>query len=291
MNQPNATLLVVEDDDLTRAFLTDNLAADGYDARGASTVGDAHGLLTQGVAPALVLCDLTLPDGSGLDLVREIRAADGIVSQIDPLTPIMMLTGRTSEIDVVRGLEQGCDDYVKKPFHYAELRLRIAALLRRSDRRAGSGTLRIGTLKLDPARRVVSVRETPVSLTQKEYALLLALVREPTRVVTKEELLRTVWGFRSKGQTRTIDSHACRLRRKLGRHGDEFVVNVWGVGYRLVDAVTTGGRPTPLGAMLVLPDPPEDPESDHDGDGDDEATDDDGDDSHAPVPAIPVVVA
>lgn len=96
--------------------------------------------------------------------------------------------------------------------------------------------VRIGELLVDPSRRAVTVRERPITLTQKEYALLLALVREPTSVRTKQELLRSVWGYRASGVTRTIDSHACRLRQKLGVYGDEFVVNVWGVGYRLVDA-------------------------------------------------------
>ncbi|MDO9409699.1 winged helix-turn-helix domain-containing protein [Patulibacter sp.] len=114
--------------------------------------------------------------------------------------------------------------------------MRIAGLLRRADGRPEAGVVRVGELVVDPSRRSVVVRGTPVSLTQKEYALLLALVREPTRVFAKDDLLRTVWGFRSPGVTRTIDSHACRLRRKLGHAGDQFVVNVWGVGYRLVDA-------------------------------------------------------
>ena len=97
------------------------------------------------------------------------------------------------------------------------------------------GRLRVGTLEVDPPSREVLVRGEAVELSQKEFALLRTLASEPTRVWTKEELLRTVWGFRSSGATRTLDSHACRLRAKLGRHGDRYVINVWGVGYRLVD--------------------------------------------------------
>jgi DNA-binding response OmpR family regulator len=232
---PLAPLLIVEDDELTRAFLVEHLAADGYDPIEAATLEEAHDALER-ASPSLVLSDLTLPDGSGLDLVARIRAADGIVSRVDPLTPVLLLTGRGAEMDRVRGFEKGADDYVVKPFSYAELRLRIAGLLRRADGRPESGVVRVGELVVDPSRRTVTVRGDAVSLTQKEYALLLALVREPTRVFAKDELLKTVWGFRSAGITRTIDSHACRLRRKLGHAGDEFVVNVWGVGYRLVDA-------------------------------------------------------
>lgn len=253
---PTAPLLVVEDDELTRSFLVEHLAADGYDPIAAATMEEAIAALER-ASPCLVLSDLTLPDGSGLDLVARIRAADGIVSRVDPATPVLLLTGRGSEMDRVRGFERGCDDYLVKPFSYAELRLRIAGLLRRTDRRPAAGIVRIGALVLDPSRRSVAVRGDEIALTQKEYALLLALVREPMRVFPKDELLRTVWGFRVAAVTRTIDSHACRLRRKLGVHGDSFVVNVWGVGYRLVDAapavadagVTAAGVATGAGAL------------------------------------------
>lgn len=115
--------------------------------------------------------------------------------------------------------------------------MRLAAVLRRTRARQSLGTLRVGTLELDPVSREVRVGGTSVELAQKEFALLRALATEPTRVYTKEELLRDVWGFRAMGTTRTLDSHACRLRAKLAVHGERFVLNVWGVGYRLVDAV------------------------------------------------------
>src|SRR3954469_20486717 len=122
-----------------------------------------------------------------------------------------------------------------KPFSYPELRLRIATVLGRASRRVGAGRLRVGELEVDPASREVLLRGRRIELSQKEFALLRALAADPLRVFSKEELLRDVWGFRSLGATRTIDSHACRLRRKLGVDGDRFVLNVWGVGYRLVD--------------------------------------------------------
>jgi DNA-binding response OmpR family regulator len=124
-----------------------------------------------------------------------------------------------------------------KPFSYPELRARVNALVRRTERRGLVGRLRIGELELDPAARTVAVGGVPVALSQKEYALLRALASDPTRVFTKQELLRTIWGFRAVGTTRTLDSHACRLRGKLSVGGLAFVINVWGVGYRLVDAV------------------------------------------------------
>ena len=112
---------------------------------------------------------------------------------------------------------------------------RVAALLRRANHRRAHGRLRVGPLEVDPPTREVRLRGRRLELSAKEFALLRALAVEPARVLTKEELLRGVWGFRSMGQTRTLDSHACRLRHKLGADGDRFVVNVWGVGYRLVD--------------------------------------------------------
>ena len=111
----------------------------------------------------------------------------------------------------------------------------MTAILRRMQPRQALGRLRVGDLEVDPASREVRLRGRRVELSQKEFALLRALAASPTRVYTKEELLRDVWGFRSMGATRTLDSHACRLRQKLGTGGDRFVVNVWGVGYRLVD--------------------------------------------------------
>jgi DNA-binding response OmpR family regulator len=164
-----------------------------------------------------------------------VRGADGIVSSVDPGLPLIVLSGRVGDVDRIRGFERGADDFVPKPFSYGELRLRIAAVLRRTRTRPGAGRLRVGELSLDPSSREVRLRGRRIELSQKEFALLRALAVEPTRVLTKAELLRDVWGFRSLGTTRTLDSHACRLRNKLSAEGDRFVVNVWGVGYRLVD--------------------------------------------------------
>src|SRR4051812_17692347 len=228
------TILLVEDDPVLITFLADNLAADGYEPVVAETVRDGLRELEYR-RPDLAIVDLGLPDGSGLELIERVRAADGIASRVDPAVPLIVLSARAGDHDRVRGFERGADDFVAKPFSYGELRLRIAAVLRRTLRRPGLGSLRIGHLELDPAGREVRLRGRRVELSQKEFALLRALAADPTRVFTKEELLRDVWGFRSLGATRTLDSHACRLRQKLGTAGDKFVVNVWGVGYRLVD--------------------------------------------------------
>ncbi len=234
VEQEFATILLVEDDRATRTFLADNLAADGFELLEAECAADAQRLMeTQ--FPDLAIVDLGLPDRDGLELLRHVRDRDRVAATINPDLPLLVLSGRTTEIDRLRGFERGADDYLPKPFSYPELRARVVALLRRSRRRPGSGRVRIGPLDLDPAARQVWLRGEPLHLSKKEYALVRVLAAEPTRVFTREELLRTVWGFRSFGTTRTLDSHASRLRKKLSAHGDRLVVNVWGIGYRLVD--------------------------------------------------------
>ena len=121
-----------------------------------------------------------------------------------------------------------------KPFHYEELVARLRAVLRRQGRRR-EGPRRVGDLHLDPVTREVRVAGRRVELANKEFVLLRTLASEPTRVFSKQELLRDVWGFKSLGKTRTLDSHASRLRRKLDPEGGRFIVNVWGVGYRLIE--------------------------------------------------------
>jgi len=244
---PAATILLVEDDAPTRTFLADNLTADGYELLVADCARDGLRLL-ETKFPDVALVDLGLPDGSGLDIVRRVRASDGVASRIDPAVPLVVVSGRGGELDRLRGFDHGCDDYVCKPFSYPELRARIEALLRRADARRRPGRLRIGELEIDAASRMVRLRGEPVELSQKEFALVRTLASDPTRVFTKDELLRTIWGFRTLGSTRTLDSHACRVRHKLCRGGDRFVVNVWGVGYRLVD-----GPPPELAGGAVRP--------------------------------------
>jgi DNA-binding response OmpR family regulator len=145
---------------------------------------------------------------------------------------VIVLTGRGAETDRVRGLDSGADDYVTKPFSYGELRARIGAVLRRLGRGAAD---KVGELTIDPVRRQVTVAGRTVHLARKEFALLRVLANDPTRVFSKEELLLEVWGFRDPGKTRTLDSHASRLRRKLDPEHGRYVVNCWGIGYRLVD--------------------------------------------------------
>lgn len=228
-----ASLVVCEDDDVTLDLLCEHLAADRFGVMPAPSASDALRLCRYN-HPDLLLLDLSLPDASGLDVLREIRYADGIDSRFDPRLPVIVLTGRGGDTDRVRGLDSGADDYVVKPFRYPELRARINAVLRRREARA-EGPTRVGDLVIDPVRHRVTVGERVVPLSKKEFALLRALAANPTRVYTKEELLKEIWAYKGNSKTRTLDSHASRLRRKLDPEGGRFVINCWGIGYRLID--------------------------------------------------------
>ena len=229
------TLLVIEDDEATRTFLADNLTADGFDLLVAGTAREALRLMER-EAPDLAIVDVGLPDLSGLDLVQAVREADGVDRRLDPAMPVIVVSGRAGELDRLRGLRRGADDFVAKPFSYPELLERVRAVLRRARPRGPGSILRVGDLVIDCVTRTVSLRGRAVELSPKEFGLLRTLASDPDRVFTKEELLRDVWGYRAMSATRTLDSHACRLRRKLGTDGDVFVLNVWGVGYRLVES-------------------------------------------------------
>jgi DNA-binding response OmpR family regulator len=229
-----ATLVVCEDDAPTLELLCDHLAADQFEALAAPSAADALRLCHY-KQPDLLLLDLNLPDAPGLDVLREIRASEGATGSYDPELAVIVLSGRGSDADRLRGFGCGADDYVVKPFHVQEVTARVRAVLRRRDGRR-AGPLRVGEIVVDPSRREVRVAGQPVQLANKEFSLLRMLASEPTRVFTKAELLRDVWGFRSLGRTRTLDSHASRLRRKLDPDAGRYVVNCWGVGYRLIDA-------------------------------------------------------
>jgi DNA-binding response OmpR family regulator len=205
-------LLLAEPQADTRGFLERHLTNDGF------KVVDAE------ARPDLVL----LGDTTALDACRALHGE----------VPVIVLGEPESDTaDRVRALDRGCDDFLAKPFDYEELLARIRAVLRRTTP-AAHETLRAGPITVDLATRYVAVDGVPVALATKEYELLVKLMTDPTRVFTKEHLLREVWDFRSLGRTRTLDSHASRLRRKLSaaQPGSVFVINVWGVGYRLLDA-------------------------------------------------------
>lgn len=236
-----ARILIVEDDDTTRKSLADGLSLDGHEVFTASAVAMARRLLGQ-TRMDVVLLDVNLPGESGYALLRELRAKQPATNDANAGVPVLMVSGRNAEIDRIRGFELGCDDYVVKPYSFTELRGRIAAVLRRSAESPedDEGPLVIGRLTIDRRSREVDLDGRDVKLTVKEYELLLAMSESPNRVHTRAELMERVWGFRSSGSTRTLDAHVCRLRAKLSGTSERYVVNVWGVGYRLTDPLSRG---------------------------------------------------
>jgi DNA-binding response OmpR family regulator len=222
----NAVLLA-EPEPTTRVFLERHLRQDGFVVVEAED-GEALDLVERR-QPDVVL----VSDALALELCRRLRQGEPGRSW-DRELPVIVLGGQESDaVDRVRAFARGCDDFVPRPFHYDELVARIRAVLRRvtpADR-----VLEAGAIEVDTATRRVTVAGERVVLPGKEYELLVKLASDPARVFTKEELLREVWGFRSLGRTRTLDSHASRLRRRLARPGHPpYVQNVWGVGYCLV---------------------------------------------------------
>jgi len=232
MSMTTSTILLAEEHDATRAFVADNLTADGYRVLIASDRAKALALLSVH-DPELILVDV---NGQTLQLVDAIRSGEGLADRVDSDTPLIVLSRDADRLQRIRVLERGGDDVV--PFAYPELRSRIAAVLRRSELRREARILRAGPIVIDVRSRDVRVFDRQVELSDTEYRLLVTLAGEPTRVFTREELLRGVWGLETFGRTRTLDSHRSRLRRKLAAAGAErCLVNVWGVGFRLFDAV------------------------------------------------------
>ncbi len=236
------TVLLVGADRDKRAFLAANLTADGYEAFEVGSAEGARQALTQSCIELMVI-DGELPDGDGLELVQFVRGTARVAARVDPNLPIIVASDRSSLLDRVRGLERGCDDYLSRPYAYTEMRARIAALLRRRRRLARTSRLRVGALEVDALARQAWVDGQPLLLSSKEFSLLHALAREPGRVFSRAELMELVWGWadgaHAARQTRTLDSHISRLRRKLDALGVHYIVNVWAVGYRLVELSAT----------------------------------------------------
>jgi DNA-binding response OmpR family regulator len=227
-----ATVIVCDGDEHTLEALSDHLTADYFEVLPASTGADAL-RFCQYNGPDILILSLDLSDMPGLEVIRTIREADGVEARFDPNLAIIALIGESG--DRSRAIQLGADDYLaRQPFSYEDLKGRMKAILRRRHNRQEKPT-RVGELLIDPARRKVTVGEREVRLSKREFVLLLVLAEDPTRVFSKDELLRDVWGFKAPaGKTRTLDSHASRLRSKLDPEDKKYVVNSWGIGYSLV---------------------------------------------------------
>ncbi|MBJ7455897.1 MAG: response regulator transcription factor [Thermoleophilia bacterium] len=228
------SVLLVEDDGPTRVFLSENLIADRFAPVSATSAEEAIEMLAT-ARPDAAVVDVGLPGMSGLELVSRIREG-GADAQWDAGLPILLISADAGPFAVVRGIDRGADDFVAKPFHYPEVLARLGSMIRRSRGATVREEIRVGSLAIDRHSRRASLGGRVIDLSAKEFALLAALAKDPTRVLTKGELLRDVWGYRAAARTRTVDSHASRLRRKLAAQGggERWVVNVWGIGYRLL---------------------------------------------------------
>ncbi|MCB0882959.1 MAG: response regulator transcription factor [Thermoleophilia bacterium] len=231
---PTPTLLLVEPSEPMRGFLRHHLTAERYAVLATTDAADARRALARG-GPDIAVIALDGGGAAGLDLIAHIREGDPRGAW-DPGMPIVAVGRDADPFSVARALARGADDHVARPVHIAELAARASALMRRARGQTLRDEVRVGTLLVDRRGRRASVNGVGVGLSAKEFALLDALARDPFRVLTKDELLRDVWGYVSAGRTRTVDSHASRLRRKLAAAGggERFVANVWGVGYRLL---------------------------------------------------------
>jgi DNA-binding response OmpR family regulator len=231
---PHGPILVVESDRNLGRAIADQLIADGYEVQLARTAEHAR-VLSRASAPRLaVLGNIDCRRGA-LQLLEEIRASDRVNSPWDEALPAIVVSSRAHELDVLRAFEAGADDFVARPPRYLELRARLRAILRRTDSAPqAERVLEFGPLAIDSGAHAVTLHGQPVELRRREFELLLHLAGDPRKVFGKDELLRAVWGYRCSGSTRTVDSHASRLRRKLDLDGSRpWVINVWGVGYRL----------------------------------------------------------
>jgi two-component system, OmpR family, alkaline phosphatase synthesis response regulator PhoP len=225
---PGQLILIVDDEpnivQLTRMYLE----REGYRVH---PVGDGRAALeaVESLQPALMVLDLMLPEIDGFEVCRRLRA------QNNPI-PILMVTARDEDVDKILGLEMGADDYLTKPFNPRELVARVKAILRRGERTAAQAEiapLHFADLTIDPARREVRAGERVLDLRTQEFEVLLVLVQNQGRVLSREQLLDLAWGYDFYGQTRTVDVHIAQLRRKLNG-AQAHIETVTGIGYKMV---------------------------------------------------------
>jgi DNA-binding response OmpR family regulator len=231
----NPAVLLVVGKERRDDLLVDGLTLDGYQVSRASDPAALRALRT--AAPVDLLLLGGAPDQrASFDVLRALRAGE-----LAPAVPrgvrVLWVTKSKEVSEVLRAFEVGADDVIRTPFLYAELLARVRARLRREHADTPS-VIECGALRIDTPAHEAAFRGTPIGLCRQEYALLVHLARNPNRVYTKAELQRDVWGFRAYSSTRTVDSHACRLRRKLMQAGAEgFMTAIWGVGYRLAPSL------------------------------------------------------
>ncbi|HJA63621.1 MAG TPA: response regulator transcription factor [Candidatus Intestinimonas stercoravium] len=218
------TIVIVEDDESIREMLRYYFRSVGYHVESYES-GEAYFEAEREQVPSLFILDIMLPGMDGLEILRRIRSDPALKD-----VPTLMLTARTSEMDKVKGLESGADDYVVKPFGIMELQARVKALLRRTGRNKTEEVIICGDLEIDPAAREVRKAGVPVELTYKEFELLKLLASRRGMVLSRDDILQAVWDYNFAGETRTVDMHVKTLRQKLG---EGYIQTVRGVGYKM----------------------------------------------------------
>ena len=221
-------IYIIEDDENIRNLLKIALEGFGYEAEGFETAEEGLARIEE-EAPSLAIFDWMLPGMDGVTAIRKIRQSDNLRE-----LPIMLLTAKEKELDKVVGLDCGADDYMVKPFGVLELSARIRSLLRRAKREEKKDVLSFEDITVNKKTREVTSEGHLCELTLKEFELLVYLMENQSRVVTRDELLNQVWGYEYDGETRTLDMHIRTLRQKLGEKGSSCIKTVRGVGYRLV---------------------------------------------------------
>ncbi len=218
-----ALIYIVEDDESIREIESIALKNSNYIVSAFENAKEFYKKLDE-LVPDLILLDVMLPDESGYDIVRKLRKRPATQD-----IPIIMVTAKTTEMDMIKGLDGGADDYIKKPFSIMELITRVKALLRRTAKEEPK-LLKLDDLVIDHERHVVTVNSEPVDLTYKEYELLRLLMGSQGIVMTREVIMRSVWDTDFEGETRTVDMHIKTLRHKLGDYGSR-IKTVRNVGY------------------------------------------------------------
>lgn len=218
-----ALIYIVEDDESIREIETIALKNSNYIVSAFENAKEFYKKLDE-LVPDLILLDVMLPDESGYDIVRKLRKRPATQD-----IPIIMVTAKTTEMDMIKGLDGGADDYIKKPFSIMELITRVKALLRRTAKEEPK-LLKLDDLVIDHERHVVTVNNEPVDLTYKEYELLRLLMGSQGIVMTREVIMRSVWDTDFEGETRTVDMHIKTLRHKLGDYGSR-IKTLRNVGY------------------------------------------------------------
>ena len=217
-------ITIIEDDESIREMLRYYFHSVGYGVEDFES-GEDYFQAVHDVQPDLYILDIMLPGMDGLEILRRLRGAPDTAH-----IPVIMLTARTAELDRVKGLEQGADDYVVKPFGIMELQARVKAVLRRTGRPQTPAILQYDGLEIDPAAREVRRDGIPVELTYKEFELLKLLCENRGTVLTRDDILHAVWDYDFAGETRTVDMHVKTLRQKLG---EGYIQTVRGVGYKM----------------------------------------------------------